>query len=290
MEWAGEDDEEAIEYFTQALKLKPKDASIHNVRGSAYFRLREFTKAIEDLTQAINKYPEDAEAYMCRGAARSELGNYEEAIEDLQKAADLSLDQADKEDYQRNMENYRSLNILISIIQNKRASQNTNQQADPPVEVNLSSSSPKITSKNLNEAEKFFSIGLEKAERTDWSGAIMDYTSAIDLNSNFAEAYYHRSLARSKRGLKQRAYDDYQEAISLNPSLVNPDIEDDEDDEKDDYHYPQSGLEWLRSHATLTPPLLYDHLIHGQIEVGGSGYRYRRFYEDGDDDIFAGEE
>ena len=45
-------------------------------------------------------------------------------------------------------------------------------------------------------AESYIQIGISKAERGDYKGAIADFNKAIEINSKYAYAYYLRGLAK----------------------------------------------------------------------------------------------
>ena len=80
---------EAIESWTTAIELDPKNALAYSNRGAAYINLKKNEKAIEDCTKAIELDPKNALAYINRGVAYGNLGKHEEAIKDYKKATEL---------------------------------------------------------------------------------------------------------------------------------------------------------------------------------------------------------
>ena len=92
----------AIYYFTEVIKLNPKNYQAYYNKGLAKYYLadnkkenkEEYNKlineAIEDYNKAIELNPNLSEAYNNRGIVKSKLGNYKEAIEDYNKAIKLS--------------------------------------------------------------------------------------------------------------------------------------------------------------------------------------------------------
>jgi tetratricopeptide (TPR) repeat protein len=84
------DNDIAIAYFTEAIKLNPEDDKAYCNRGAAYFSERKYDKAIADLTKVIELNPEDGEAYYSRGAAYALYRKYDNAIADLDKAIELN--------------------------------------------------------------------------------------------------------------------------------------------------------------------------------------------------------
>ena len=71
----------------------------------------------------------------------------------------------------------------------------------------------------LNEKTKepYYNRGLEKYNAGDYSGAIADYTKAIDLDPKYHNAYLRRGIAKANLGGYSGAIADYTKAIELGP-------------------------------------------------------------------------
>ncbi len=87
--------ENAIEDFTEAIKLKSDYPSAYNNRGRAYFTEGELENAIKDFSKAIELMPRCPEAYHYRGLAYFRKGNSDNAIADLSEAICLNPDDAE---------------------------------------------------------------------------------------------------------------------------------------------------------------------------------------------------
>jgi tetratricopeptide (TPR) repeat protein/tRNA A-37 threonylcarbamoyl transferase component Bud32 len=76
-----------IEEYTSALRLTPRDAHLHVLRGWAYL-VNDFSTALalRDFEEAIRLEPKQAEAYLGRGAAYARRGQYREAAWDAEEA------------------------------------------------------------------------------------------------------------------------------------------------------------------------------------------------------------
>jgi len=81
---------EAIEQFTEALKLNPSHALAYNGRGWAHFRLKQYAEAISDFDRAIELNPSYANAYLNRSAAKRSSGDKTGADADQAKAKELT--------------------------------------------------------------------------------------------------------------------------------------------------------------------------------------------------------
>jgi S1-C subfamily serine protease len=84
----------AIQQFSRALDLDPKDYLAYNERGAAYTWLDKDSEAIRDFTQAIDLNPRFPIAYRNRGAAYSRQGQLQKALEDLNRALSLNPEYA----------------------------------------------------------------------------------------------------------------------------------------------------------------------------------------------------
>ena len=80
--------QEAIEDYTKALDINPKDAKAFNNRGMAKAKLERTKDAIEDFNEALDIEGNYAEALSNRGNARAILGQYQDAIGDFDMALD----------------------------------------------------------------------------------------------------------------------------------------------------------------------------------------------------------
>lgn len=81
--------ERAIETYTLAIELNPKDYALYNNRGAAYHAEGEFQKAIADYTRAAELNPNHFSAYNNRGAAFEDVGDVERAVGDYRKALEI---------------------------------------------------------------------------------------------------------------------------------------------------------------------------------------------------------
>ncbi len=91
---------EAIEDFTQAIKLNPTLADAYYNRGCIYFDSGSSQEAMEDFTQTIKLDPYLASAYYNRGSTHLNFGNKQAALTDLQRAADLFEQQGERQSYE----------------------------------------------------------------------------------------------------------------------------------------------------------------------------------------------
>ena len=86
--------QEAIDNFTECLKINPNHARAFNNRGLAYHKLENYKDAIADFSRAIEIDSDYFKAYTNRGLAYKKLENYKDAIADYSTAIRINPDYA----------------------------------------------------------------------------------------------------------------------------------------------------------------------------------------------------
>ena len=188
--------EKAIEYYSKAIELKPKHATIYNNRGVARMDSGDLQSAIEDFDKAIELNSQFAEAYNNRGNARSSRRDYQGAISDHDKAI--------------------AINPQYVVAYNNRGVARIDS-GDPQSAI---ADYDKAIVLNPKYAEAYNNRGNAKRALDDHQGAIADYDKAIELAPQFAEAYYNRGLTKHDSGDHQGAREDQVKAIKLNPNFA----------------------------------------------------------------------
>ncbi len=70
-------------------------------------------------------------------------------------------------------------------------------------------------------ADDLLVTAMDKSDRRDLAGAIVEYNRAIALNPNYSLAYYRRGLSKEQLGDRSGANADYTRAIDLKPSFTD---------------------------------------------------------------------
>lgn len=92
---------DALECYTQALKLDSNNSVFFCNRAAAYSKLQKHVKAIEDCEKALAIDPQYSKAYGRMGIAYTALNDHESAMECYRKALDLD---PTNQSYQNNLE------------------------------------------------------------------------------------------------------------------------------------------------------------------------------------------
>jgi len=90
--WQGDkyqDPNQAVNYWTQAIKSKQNSAIAYSNRGLAYYDLKQYQKAVDDYSQAIKLDPNYTAAYNNRGNSYYALNAYQQALQDFDQSLKL---------------------------------------------------------------------------------------------------------------------------------------------------------------------------------------------------------
>ena len=90
IDWASRSKhDKAIEDFTEAIRLNPRDAFIYFIRGYAWRAKSEHNKAITDYSKAIQLNPKQGSYYFARSCEWFSNGDYDKSISDISEAIRL---------------------------------------------------------------------------------------------------------------------------------------------------------------------------------------------------------
>jgi tetratricopeptide (TPR) repeat protein len=183
----------AIEDYTTAIGLDPKDAAAYNNRGRVYDEQQEYDLAIDNYTTAIGLDPKDAVVCYNRGIAYQNQQEYDLAIEDYTTAIGLDPKYA-------------------AAYNNRGLAHQNQQEYDLAIEdyTTAIGLDPKYVATYNNR-------GLAYQNQQEYDLAMEDYTTAIGLDPKYAAAYYNRGIAYSNRQQYELAIENYTTAIGLDP-------------------------------------------------------------------------
>jgi tetratricopeptide (TPR) repeat protein len=218
----------AIEEFNHALQLTPYFTEAYLQRGLAYYDSGAILKAVSDYTEALKLNPESIEAYYCRGLARVALKNLPGALEDVERAIRINLNYAAAYNL-RGMVRRKQGYIQDAIANFKKAAQLYLEQQDkencrlclelikqlqpqqlPVVEQSRSPNAPILSTND------YFTQLLDKAEKGDTQEALADLNWVLKADPQDAQAYCCRGVVRCKTGNYREAIADFNQALRLN--------------------------------------------------------------------------
>ena len=218
---------QAIDDYTQAIKIDPKNPTYYRDRGVAYGKLKNYKQAIDDYTQAIKIDDKNAIYYVGRGLAYFQLKDYKQAINDYSQAIKIDdknaiyynargLTYLELKDYKQAIDDLTQaikLDTKNAIYYNLRGFAYF-QLKDYKQAINDYTQAIQLDPKN---AGYYGDRGLTYFQLKDYKQAIDDYTQAIKLKPDFTEAYYVRGIAHYFLKDYKQAIDDWNQAIKLKP-------------------------------------------------------------------------
>ena len=165
-------------------------------QGNAYYKLGDYERAIENFSQALRLNPKDVKAYVNRGNARYEVAqhsgdpdkDYKAAISDFDEA--LSLNKNETEAY-----------VKRGIVRYEIAQYSTTPEKDYRAAIQDFNQALALNPHEAKAYVKRGIVRYKLAQYTGdsnkgYSAAISDFNQALILNPNEAEAYVKRGIVR----------------------------------------------------------------------------------------------
>ena len=221
---------EALESFTDFIRLRPGFANAHLARGGVYSSIGQYERALADFNNAVDLSPGDARHFNSRGVAYYKLGNFRMAVLDFTRA--LERDPGMKSAYNNRGNAYLDSGRPDDAV----ADYNRALQTDPDYAEAYNSrgtayntlEKPAMALADFTRAieldpeypDAFNNRAVTLHRQGKGAEAIADYSTAIRLNSTYAEAYSNRGVAFQQQGNLKQAHADYSNAIFHAPRYV----------------------------------------------------------------------
>ncbi len=187
--------DEAIEDYTQAIKLNPSYAEAFGDRGNAYLQKGEYDEAIEDSNQAVKLNPSYTAAFTDRAYAYEHKGEYDRAIQDYSQVIALQPNNADGL-------NSRCYDRAI-VGQLRPALEDCNQSL----------------SLRPNNADTLDSRCFVYLKMNNPDAAIADCDAALAINPKMPSSLYSRGLAEQIKGDTAASNADIATAKAIQPDI-----------------------------------------------------------------------
>jgi tetratricopeptide (TPR) repeat protein len=219
--------DEAIQCYTEAIRLKPDYAEPYNNRGLARADKGDLTGAIKDYTRSIElNNPELHLPYNNRGAARYDQGDFAAAIKDYNEAIRLKPDYADaylnrglvrndQGDFAAAIKDYNEAIRLKPDYAEAYNNRGIVRKAQGDLTGAIKDSTRSIELNNPELHLPYNNRGAAHDDQGDFAAAIKDYNEAIRLQPDHADAYYNRALVWEKKEDYRKAIADYQKYLEL---------------------------------------------------------------------------
>ncbi len=196
-----EDYYRGIHDFSIVIQKDNRNEFAYSARGGVYASIGEYMKAIDDYSIAIKINPKNGMNYSFRANSYSALGLYEKAIADRTNA--INLDNTLVLEYKHRAQDFRAIHQYSKAISDLTIAIKIYPQMVPDFAMSIIG-----TQLYTDRAVTYSLLGNAKE-------AILDYTRAIQLDSNNAIAYYGRSIVYEAMGNYQQANADKEKAKEL---------------------------------------------------------------------------
>ncbi|MEM7554456.1 MAG: tetratricopeptide repeat protein [Cyanobacteria bacterium P01_A01_bin.84] len=205
---------QAVSDYTQALKLDSQSAETYYSRALARLALKNLPGTLDDVENVIRINIKYAAAYDLRGIVRRKQGFIHEAIANFKNAAQLYLEQKNKEGCRLCLEKIKQLQPKT---QPSATAQQSNSQSQNYSNNNSKNhqNQPSVTENKFVTENKYFIQLLEKAEYGDVKEATEDLNWLLQTDPQDGQAYCYRGVVRCKQGKYQEAISDFNQALKL---------------------------------------------------------------------------
>ncbi|MEM7725334.1 MAG: tetratricopeptide repeat protein [Cyanobacteria bacterium P01_A01_bin.45] len=190
---------QAVSDYTHVLKLDSQNPQAYYSRALARLALKNLPGTLDDVENTIAVNHNYAPAYDLKGIVRRKQGFIHDAIANFKKAAQLYLEQKDKENCRLCLEK-------IQQLQPKKSSETPQQ---PNSQYKSNNNQPFVTE------NKYFIQLLEKAECGATKQATEDLNWLLQTDPQDGQAYCFRGVVRCKQGKYQQAISDFNQALKL---------------------------------------------------------------------------
>ncbi|KAG3261124.1 tetratricopeptide repeat domain 6 [Ictidomys tridecemlineatus] len=226
---------EAICWFSEAIKIDPSCIQSYICRAEAYYKLHKLKRAVKELSRAIHFQPDGVQLYIIRGQYLLMMKCYDLAKFTIYQVAEMNRGLIELNPIQQA--------IIYSFCENhEKAIQVLEESLWSKPEVIMF-----IIAKTLMKAKKFkealrmfkkameicscslkgqnaaafsseclYNLGLCYIEENNFQMAFDSFTKAVKANPDFAEAFYQRGFCKVKLH-KESSVLDFNRAITINP-------------------------------------------------------------------------
>lgn len=187
---------DAVEHFSRAIEEKPTSAAAYGDRCLSYLELGDYSPAIADCAKATTLNPTYSAAYVNWGLALHRSGDVQGAIDIYDRL--LQFKPSDyRAFYNRGLAKIEQEHYRQAIVDFGQA----------------------IRQINLLDREKIAEVYIDRGVAQlllgNASGAIADFSQAIQFNRMNGRAYFNRGCASHQLGQYRQAIDDFSQVIAF---------------------------------------------------------------------------
>lgn len=204
--------EEAVEALKEAIQFKAGDLDANYNLVNAYYVMGDMEKTSEQLRKFIDLDPKNAEAHNIAGLIYYRKQSYNAALDEFQIAETLV---PDEKQYSHNLGT-----VLADMGRNQEASEAF--QRATGLENGADMRREFMEQYAANKVRKLYNDGYTAMDRQNWTQAIENFKSVLELKPDMAEAHMNLGVSYRMRGDVENQIRHFEEAARLEPDM--PDI------------------------------------------------------------------
>lgn len=220
----------AIEHYTYATELDPKNPVYFTNRSMCYFKMQEWAKSLRDAEKSIALNSSWVKGYYRAGMAHIELAQLTEALKNLEKAAEL---EPGTPAYKQAADDCKA-KLFASMTKAETVKYEGNQffragEIDKAIEkyteaIKLSTNkdgNPKDAEEKTIQvlADSYSNRAMSYQQRWDYSAVVDDCTKCLELINDHVKALVRRAQAYEALEKYKLSLADFERATLLSPSL-----------------------------------------------------------------------
>ncbi|WWC61569.1 uncharacterized protein I303_104153 [Kwoniella dejecticola CBS 10117] len=187
--------DEAIELYSKAWEVYPKDVTFLTNLSAVYFEKGEYEKCIETCEKAVEEGRDLRADYKTFAKAYGRIGSAYNKLNDLPNAIKF---------YSKSLTEHRTPDILTKL----REAEKAKLEADKQAYIN-----PELAESSRAEGNELFKAG-------DYAGAVKSYTEAVKRLPTDPRAYNNRASCYQKLMALPEALKDAEQAIKIDATFI----------------------------------------------------------------------
>ncbi|XP_026264767.2 tetratricopeptide repeat protein 6 [Urocitellus parryii] len=226
---------EAICWFSEAIKIDPSCIQSYICRAEAYYKLHKLKRAVKELSRAIHFQPDGVQLYIMRGQYLLMMKCYDLAKFTIYQVAEMNrglielnpIQQAIIYSFCENHEKaiqvleeslWSKPEVIMFIIAKTLMKAKKFKEALRMLKKAMEICSCSLKGQNAAafSSECLYNLGLCYIEENNFQMAFDSFTKAVKANPDFAEAFYQRGFCKVKLH-KESSVLDFNRAITINP-------------------------------------------------------------------------
>lgn len=213
----------AIEYYTYATELDPKNPVYFTNRSMCYFKMQEWAKSLRDAEKSISLNSNWVKGFYRAGMAQIELGQLKEAFANLEKASELepgtAAYQQAAEDCKTKLYATMTKAEIIKMDGNKFFKAGEIDKAIEKYTEALKHCQASDEKSVATRADLFSNRAMCQQQRWSYSEVVEDCTACLELVPNHVKALVRRAQAYEALEKYKGSLADFERATFLSPAL-----------------------------------------------------------------------